>query len=674
MSRAKSQCIRLAGIGVSKAVLEEIATQARTLGFAGYLQVEDNSEFSSPAATHADNEDKRILLISNIEPETLLQGLKPCFDAVVELNDVDKPFFLALRQAVYANGFFFSLTTVSAMRVEVARHLCDALVQQFGADGRIRDNVETALQEAVSNALIHGNLQIGSDNRGSVEGMSKFSVLVNESLENPEFASRRMNVFMRVSANMVEIEVHNEGPGYLIDKGAAPAPDLPYGRGLGIIRAFSGTVSLSDHGRQISMTFPVPSVAGEDGKKTGTTSPKKAKFVSGGEKLSREVLDSRILIVDDDGVALEFIFTYLESAGFTRLETAVDGADALEKAEQFRPDIVVLDIVMPKMDGFEVCSRLRKNPLFVDLPVIVQTGYDKPEDRQKVFASGATDMVVKPIYKMELIARVRIHLENLHLIRNMRMYRERVESELDFARDMQRNLLPTEALIDTVRETYAIDIASYFMPSSELGGDFWGLIEIDEDKLGVYIVDFTGHGVMSALNTFRLHTLLSEMGEIAADPPAFLSVLNDRLVQLLPTGQFATMIYGVIDRSTNKFTYAAAAAPSVLFLRKSEQTPGLLDTSGVLLGISKDGVYESNQIDIAEDDIIFLYSDAFTECLSPNKKALEEEGFSALFSHHKSASDSKSLVKGLVENFLDWAELPLVDDLTAVCVRIMPRR
>jgi len=672
LPRAKSQCVRLSGIGVPEAVIEEIATQARTLGFTGYIQVEDISGIPSIVAANAGNEEKHILLISNIESKSLIQGLRPCFDAVVEFNEIGKPFFSALRQAVYANGFFLSITTASAMGGEVARYLCDALIQQFGVDKAIRDAVETALHEAVSNALIHGNLQIDSGIRGTPEGLSKFSILLNESLENPEFASRRMNVLMRVLPDMVEIEVHNEGPGYLIDKGAAPAPELPYGRGLGIIRTFSDEVSLSDHGREISMTFSIRPVAGQDDTKTEPSSPKKAKFVSGGEMLSREVLDSRILIVDDDGVALELISTYLESAGFTQLETAVDGADALEKAEKFRPDIVVLDIVMPKMDGFEVCNRLRKNPLFVDLPVIVQTGYDKPEDRQKVFASGATDMVIKPIYKMELISRVRIHLENLYLIRDMRMYRKRVENELDFARDMQRNLLPTELLINTVRKTHGIDIASYFMPSSELGGDFWGLIEIDEDKLGVYIVDFTGHGVMSALNTFRLHTLLNEVIGIAADPSAFLSVLNDRLVQLLPTGQFATMIYGVIDRSMNKFNYAAAAAPSVLFLESSKRTIDLLDTSGIPLGVSKKAVYENKQIDIAGDDVIFLYSDAFTECLSPNKKALEEEGLIALFSHHKSALDSKSLVNGLVENFLDWVELPLVDDLTAVCVRIMP--
>jgi phosphoserine phosphatase RsbU/P len=154
------------------------------------------------------------------------------------------------------------------------------------------------------------------------------------------------------------------------------------------------------------------------------------------------IFDCLILVVDDTEFNRTLITAMLRQAGFLRIQHAVDGIDALKKIGDELPDLVILDIVMPGLDGFEVCRHLRADPRFSDLPVLVQTALSNTEDRNKAFQLGTTDLITKPIDRNELLARVRIHLENRVLIQDLQLYRARLESELGMAREMYNHLLP----------------------------------------------------------------------------------------------------------------------------------------------------------------------------------------------------------------------------------------
>ena len=150
------------------------------------------------------------------------------------------------------------------------------------------------------------------------------------------------------------------------------------------------------------------------------------------------IYDCLILVVDDTEFNRTLITAMLRQAGFRRIQHAVDGIDALQKIGDELPDLVILDIVMPGLDGFEVCRHLRAEPRFSDLPVLVQTALSNTEDRNKAFQLGTTDLITKPIDRNELLARVRIHLENRVLIQDLQLYRARLESELGMAREMYK--------------------------------------------------------------------------------------------------------------------------------------------------------------------------------------------------------------------------------------------
>ena len=185
----------------------------------------------------------------------------------------------------------------------------------------------------------------------------------------------------------------------------------------------------------------------------------------------------------------------LNVIGINRIETARDGVEGLQKVVSFQPDLVILDITMPRMDGYEVLHHLKSADETKDIPVLIQTASDTREARDKTFSAGATDFITKPINPLEFFSRVRVHLENKLLISKLEMQLEQINEELALAQRMQKDLLPKEEMLRGVRETYKIDIAFYFEPSSKLGGDFWELIPIDDSKLAFYICDFSGHGV-----------------------------------------------------------------------------------------------------------------------------------------------------------------------------------
>ncbi len=338
--------------------------------------------------------------------------------------------------------------------------------------------------------------------------------------------------------------------------------------------------------------------------------------------LDEKLRACRVLVVEDTEASRRLIGAFLAAAGIREVAFACDGVEGLEKAEAFDPDLIILDIMMPRMDGFEVCRNLRANPRFARLPVLVQTALGSPEERTSVFRAGATDLVTKPIHGPELIARVRVHLENRLLVRSLVEYRERVQSELDTARDMQFALMPSAGHISDVSEKHDLVLQAHFEPSSELGGDYWGMRDIGDGRVAVFIVDFAGHGVTAAMNTFRLHTLMRQATPDSAPPGAYLGALNERLVELLAIDQYCTVLFGVLDTVADTFTYAAAASPNPVI--GTANAAEMLDSSGLPVGIARGIPYEERVVPFPKGTFLLLYSDALTETQNSAGECLED--------------------------------------------------
>ena len=341
--------------------------------------------------------------------------------------------------------------------------------------------------------------------------------------------------------------------------------------------------------------------------------------------MSSQYLDACVLVIDDSRFSRQIVTQMLQEHGIENIVHAENGEEGMAMSLRYQPDLIISDLMMPVMDGYEFCAHLRGNKDFASTPVIIQTGIDDPAKRAQAFAVGATDVVQKPLNAEELIARTLIHLKSKALLSNLRAHNERMELELATAQSMQYDLLPSETDLLDIRKHLPFHIAAHFEGSSELSGDFWGCTALNNHQLAVYLVDFTGHGIKAALNTFRLHAMLHTEFFPEANPGAYLTKLNQRLNGLLQSGNFATMFYAVIDSETEEIHYATAASPNPVRMPATGEPVHMIDGSGLPLGVFPDITYETQTMPFAKGDALILYSDALIESQNAKGDFFDED-------------------------------------------------
>lgn len=383
----------------------------------------------------------------------------------------------------------------------------------------------------------------------------------------------------------------------------------------------------------------------------------------------KELLGCRILIVEDDFIGRSTLLQIFHNHGFTNLETAENGVEGLQKALDFHPDLIVTDIQMPEMDGFELCKQIRANktlPLST-VPILVQTALSDPGEKARAFLSGASDYISKPVDAWELAARSNVHLERELATRKLMEYIHRISQELEIAKSMQHVLMPSEPLIRSLERQHHLSVCEHFQSCSELGGDFWGLKPLGNDDFAIYAVDFSGHGVNAALNVFRLHALMHSSATEAAAPGEYLTELNSVLAPLLPVGQFATMFYGVVDSRRNTLSYASAAAPAPIVFKAGGQYE-IIDSSGTLLGVHAGTQYDTKTIPFNIGDCLLLYSDALIETPNASGHMLTEEEVAGNFAANISPVSCIPAFRSLLDIYDKDYAANLNDDLTLVAL------
>lgn len=385
------------------------------------------------------------------------------------------------------------------------------------------------------------------------------------------------------------------------------------------------------------------------------------------DPIGGRLADSRILVIDDSPLMRALITKHLRNFGFLNLAVAGDGAEGLRIVREWHPDLVLTDLLMPTMDGFEFCHHMRsgKNPSTI--PILALTGMDKSEDRSAVFSAGATDLITKPIDHQELIGRLKVHLERRRLIERLSEFQRRMNQELELARGMQETLMPNANVLRQTEAAYPIELASHYEPSIGLGGDIWGLVPLDGSRLKIFAADFSGHGVGSALNTFRLHTFMTSGKQQADTPAAWLDQLNLFLCSVLPLGQFATMFCAVMDFARNTLTYASAGAPPQLLLSADDDAGfRLIDGTGFPLGLTGDATFENIVHSFPPGSKLMLYSDALIETPDPPDAVFTCAGLQAFVDQRRDQDDPQALQNAVLEHLYANANMKPEDDLTVV--------
>lgn len=381
-----------------------------------------------------------------------------------------------------------------------------------------------------------------------------------------------------------------------------------------------------------------------------------------------ELLGSSILVVDDSRLSRNLIRTAFAKAGYPNVRVAADGVQALSEIGLVCPDLVILDLHMPAMDGFEVCRRLRAAPQTARLPILVHSSIDKPTDIEAVFAAGASDLLRKPVQLPELLARTRSHLERWRFEQDLVAYRSRIAHELAAARRLQGGIVPSEEDLQDVAASTGLMIRGMVEPSAEIGGDIWGMTQIDERRVSIFAADITGHGIVSAINAFRVHTLLHTGAYDLSDPAAALVGINKGLCRTLDTGEFATFLVGTLDLQTNEFVYATAGSPPPIIGDLSRPVARVCEARGLPVGLSPEATYENRRTTLNPGEFLLLYSDALTDMRMQDGDAMGWDRLCQAVADIPRSYGPEATFERIWDRLRTSVPWPLPDDLTIALV------
>ena len=319
---------------------------------------------------------------------------------------------------------------------------------------------------------------------------------------------------------------------------------------------------------------------------------------------------SRILVVDDEADISTILSVTLRRAGF-EVETAGDGVEAIDQIRRQPPDLVILDVMMPRADGLETLKRIREHAPTAQLPVIMLTAKAQLADKIQGFDRGADDYVAKPFEPSEMLARVQSLLKRTALARLTGplmgvlgdwFNREGVAQltrDLEAARDIQQRLQPA-----VPSALAGLEVGAMLRPSTMVGGDFFDIFPMGE-RIGVAVGDVSGKGIPAALLMVMVRTLLREIARGLSEPAEVLTKLN--------TSLFVTLVLGVLSPGhVGRIALASGGHPEPILMRAAG-APGPVRVGGMILGVFEETDFEQVEIDLEPGDSLVLLTDGLIE-------------------------------------------------------------
>ncbi|MFC2042938.1 PP2C family protein-serine/threonine phosphatase [Chloroflexota bacterium] len=329
-----------------------------------------------------------------------------------------------------------------------------------------------------------------------------------------------------------------------------------------------------------------------------------------------------ILIVDDTPANLRLLSQMLTSQGYS-VRAVTSGARALESVRASVPSLILLDIRMPDMDGYEVCSELKDNERTCDIPVIFISALNEIEDKVKAFKLGGVDYITKPFQMEEVLARTETHLALRNLQKQLQDAIDKFERELQMAGKLQESFLPRKLPVFP-----DWDLAAKLLPANETSGDFYDVFEFPDGQLGIIVADVVDKGVEAALFMALCWGLIrTYTAEYQEELQQSFWEVNQRLVMDTGGDKFVTVFYGVLDPRDGRLTYCnAGQSPGLLVKAPDGESVIRLEQTGPPLGIIENQTWEQRVEKIDPGDMLVLYTDGITDAQNRDGKFFDIGG------------------------------------------------
>jgi sigma-B regulation protein RsbU (phosphoserine phosphatase) len=380
----------------------------------------------------------------------------------------------------------------------------------------------------------------------------------------------------------------------------------------------------------------------------------------------KDLSESRILIVDDVKTNIDILVQALRDE--YKLGVALDGAAALRSIEKSPPDLVLLDIVMPGIDGYEVCRQLRAQEATRELPVMFLSALEDVTDKTRGFEAGGNDYLTKPFEILEVKARVRSLLKAKAYADAVR---EAMARDLRIAREIQMGILPADMAAAT--KGSGLDVDAVIEPAREVGGDLYEVLRAADDRVVVALGDVSGKGIPAALFMAVAVTVLRTLARQITEPDEILRRLNDELAEQNPRGMFVTLQCLVFDLAKRTVSCAGAGHHQLAIVSPGK-APRLAGAStGRPAGLMPFNPIERETLPLEPGDTFVLFSDGVSEAMNPVDDFYGEERLLATLAPAAAASAAEIVKRVLADVRAFAAGAKQSDDITVLAARYTPR-
>ena len=381
----------------------------------------------------------------------------------------------------------------------------------------------------------------------------------------------------------------------------------------------------------------------------------------------------RVLIVDDEPLNVDYLEQELEGSNFETI-SAANGQEALERVRSEAPDLILLDIMMPVMDGFEALTRLKADPSSRDIPVIVISATSDLANMVRGIQLGAEDYLPKPFEPTLLRARISSSLEKKRLHDLEQLYLKGLERELDIAREIQEGFLPAD-----LPQLEGWELAAYFKAAREVAGDFYDAFVLPDGRLVCLVGDVCGKGVGAALFMTLFRSLLrapftTDLLAHAAGP----LTVGERLQQVVSftssyvcdthgeANMFATVFMGIIDPQDGTLTYVNCGNEPALLLSAGQLTA--LGPTGPVIGVIPGAKFGVTQVTLQKADMLIAFTDGIPDATNDREELFGRERLSELLrGGEASAATLLGSIEAELQRFVDGAAQ--FDDITLLGIR-----
>lgn len=379
-----------------------------------------------------------------------------------------------------------------------------------------------------------------------------------------------------------------------------------------------------------------------------------------------------IIIIDDVEINRRLIISILKKhfKDCTYYE-ARDGREGLNLIYNKDIDLIILDLMMPEMDGFEVLKEIKQKEYFNLIPIIVNSAMNELDAIKKALLLGADNFFAKPLNSHEIDFILPLKIKNALKIfeqtKKISKFNTQLKKEMELANFFQK------ALIENNKKFNSIEFIGNYFPANEVGGDFFDCVENDKEVWFI-MADVSGHGVAASMISSMIKVMFSNYIKTYDKPSEILTAMNNYMAKNINVMDIFSFSAFIGKINNNKLTYSNAGHPYPITYKNNEKSFQILEKNGYIAGILDDVDYEDTEYELKKDDIIFLYTDGFFDNFIEFNSSIKKNITTFLNENSKIFIEGKSIElisKHILDNLNKHNASNLNDDISLFLIKIL---